>query len=111
LLYAANSYRPEGARASSALALLRQIETQSGLAVSGIIGNSHLKALTDIAVLMAKLPELQQLAARAQLPILAVSAPAALAGQLGQAWEEQSEPAANRPPIWPVQTLVKTSWE
>ncbi|MCL1879336.1 MAG: ParA family protein [Actinomycetia bacterium] len=109
LLYVANFNRPGTACPDLALELLRGIEAQSGLAVTGIIGNSHLKQLTDLDILAASIPKLRSLAELAELPVVAISAPEALAAaftaKLAGLWP------STPPAVLPLKQLVGTPWE
>jgi len=85
LIFVANFNRPEVATAEAALAMLRAIEEQSGLKVTALIGNTHLKQLTTVEQVMSTMPELLKLSEMAGVPIIAVTAPEDLADDLQRA--------------------------
>ncbi|MCL2632268.1 MAG: hypothetical protein FWD45_04185, partial [Coriobacteriia bacterium] len=111
LIYIANFNRPEVANAASALALMQAIEAQSGLAVTGIISNTHLKEFTSVEQIMSTMPALLELSELAELPVLVITAPEELASDLKQALDTWLPGQRNSIPVLAMQQMVKTPWE
>ena len=108
MVYVANFRRPEMATVAANLALLRGIEEASGLTVTALMGNTHLKEFTTAEDIVAAAALTRELAGEARLPLLAVTAPAALAGQV-----EALLAASGSGDIcvYPVEAIVTTPWE
>jgi hypothetical protein len=108
MVYVANFRRPETATVAANLALLRGIEESSGLAVTALVGNTHLKEFTMAEDIVAAASLTHELAGEAHLPLLGVTAPVALVGQV-----EALLAAGGNDDIcvYPVEALVTTPWE
>jgi hypothetical protein len=95
LLYVVNFNRPETAAPVLARENLRQIERTSGLRVTALVANTHLKQQTDVDGLLAALAPARELAVLAGVPLVAVTAPAELSEQMrvALAAQQQTVPA------------------
>jgi len=109
MLYLANFKRPEVATPLMSLTVLRQIEEQSHLRVSGLVGNTHLKQSTEVDDIIAGLDGLQMLAELTDLPIIGITAPALLADTVRAALGRKGNSFGQV--VIPLQTLVGSPWE
>lgn len=111
MIYLANFNRPEVATAQKALELMRAIENQSGLKVTALVNNSHLKEYSSVDQLLRTIEPMQRLSELSLLPIKAMTAPEQLAESLIQTLEtnthEENAPIA----VFPMTQIVKTPWE
>ena len=98
VLYVANAFRNLVADPQDALENLHEIEAASHLQVTGIVNNSHLKALTDSEAIARGTEYAQALAGLAGLPMVCTTVPS----QLGT-------PGAGD--VYPVESHVKNPWE
>jgi hypothetical protein len=136
-LFVVNLCRPEAASVADNLALLRGIEETSGLLVTGIFGNTHLKEFTTAAGIVKAVGPTRALAEAAGLPLVGIAAPRPLAAEVAsllttdgalRAAEVASllatasaptsvlPPRDNTPscsalPVYPVDLIVGTPWE
>lgn len=99
LLFVINRYRALIAEPSEAVELLRDVEACSGLKVTGIVNNSHLKELTDGAVVAGSLPYAEAVARQCGLPLLFSTAPEKV---LDDGLEGD---------FFPVKTIVGSPWD
>lgn len=126
LVFVVNLHRPETATVAANLELLRGIEETSGLKVSTVIGNSHLKQFSSVDDILATVAATAEIAQQAGAELAAITAPRPLAAELaakladmagGQApglaatASEMAPAAAGIPVIYPVDTIVQTPWE
>lgn len=101
LLYLVNYYRVMTQDAGAAVSLLREIERSGRVKATGIINNSHLKEWTTAQDILASQAFAQKAAEECSLPLLATTAPRAVAKEL-------SDRIKN---LYPIDIYVKTPWE
>jgi hypothetical protein len=108
-----NLNRPEARDTAHNLELLRAIEQTSGLTVTHVLGNTHLKELTTAATIAAALPATQELATQTAVPLAALTAPRPLVPEVEHllATQSQQDPTCYNPPVYPVDLIVGTPWE
>lgn len=106
MLYVVNQRRALTAEPADAVALLREIEHNSGLSASGLIGNTHLHSETTASTVLEAIPFEQDAAALAGLPLEFVTAPAAEADAVRESLTIDDAPA-----ILPIERYVRTPWE
>ncbi|MDR1713393.1 MAG: hypothetical protein LBR39_04490 [Coriobacteriales bacterium] len=109
LLYVANFRRPEAAAVADNLQLVREIEATSGLQVTAVVGNTHLKQLTTAQTVLEAVSASRELADALGVPLLAVTAPRAEAAAIAAI--AQDSDTASSPAIYPLDALVTTPWE
>jgi len=100
MLYIINRFRLQTAEPADAQALLREIETASGLKATALVNNSHLSRLTAPADILAGIAYAQEVSQLTGLPLLTSTVPAALAGAPELAGYD----------LFPVEILVKLPW-
>jgi hypothetical protein len=114
-VFVVNLRRPETASVAANLELLRAIEATSGLSVTHIIGNTHLKEFTTAEGIVETFAPLRELATAAGVPLLAITAPRPLADEVarteGADRASGREGGASAPLIYPVDLIVSTPWE
>jgi hypothetical protein len=118
VVFVANLHRPETASVSENLKLLRGIEKTSGLAVTEIFGNTHLKEYTTAADILSTIVNTRAIAAVAGLPLTGITAPRAIASEvvnaMGAINATDAAAAALRLadiPVYPVDLIISTPWE
>jgi hypothetical protein len=115
LVFVANLNRPETASLEENLELLRGIEETSGLAVTEIFGNTHLKEHTTVADILSAAAGTRAIAAAVGLPLVGVTAPRALAAEAMGAMSAMSAAADvsqfGGAPVYPVDLIISTPWE
>jgi hypothetical protein len=111
MVYVANFNRPEVASPDDSLAVLREIEAQSGLRATCLINNSHLKQLSSVQQTASTLAAMLALADASGLSVAAVAVPDWLAQEFSAWLASDSPPAARGLPVLPLTTLVSTPWE
>ncbi|MCL2756659.1 MAG: ParA family protein [Coriobacteriia bacterium] len=126
VLYVVNSARPEVSTPQAALQIMREIEETSGVSITHIAGNTHLKEQTTAETVIASLPYVLNLAVDAELPVAFVAAPRSYAAEVQDAAaaglrtttpvDIQAVEATNAQPaptlcILPIDILVGCSWE
>jgi hypothetical protein len=109
MIYLANFNRPEVATAQKAFELMQAIEAQSGLKVTALINNSHLKEYSSVEQLCLTIKPMQLLSELSQLPIKAMTAPEQLAESLQRALEANA--GSTTFAVFPMSQIVKTPWE
>lgn len=107
LLCVVNRFRNLTQTPAEALEVMREIEARCGLAATGVVGNSHLKAETDWDVVASGGVFAREVCAQADLPLLCATVPVSLARREA-AGERAFEEDAMR---YPVRMLVKSPWE
>ncbi len=100
MLYVINASRPLTATPEQAVEILREIEQASRLSATGIINNTHLASLTDVALVQASAEYAQQVCRLTGLPLAFTAAEKSIAAQL----QKEQKPLG-------VEILVKTPWE
>jgi hypothetical protein len=110
LVLVVNLNRPETASVADNLELLRGIETASGLAVTGLVGNTHLKELTTAEGILKALAPTHELAEAAGVPLLAITVSRPLAAKVEAALGQLGE-SSSATPVYPIDPLVGTPWE
>jgi hypothetical protein len=99
MLYVINMYRTFTETPGDAAAMLREIERASRLKATGVVNNSHLKAETVPGTIEASSEYAELTSEMLGLPLLTTAVPRSLASDI------QIMPA------YPVDVIVKTSWE
>ena len=107
MLYVANRFRNLVQDPEDAVVNLREIEAASHLRATAIVDNSHLKADTTLETIEAGAEYAREVARIAELPLVAVTAPAQLAEQHCSNVESFVESEL----IYPVTLYVRTPWE
>ena len=108
LIYVVNAYRNLTQVPTEALEIMREIETASGLHVTGIINNSHLRDETTLDTILQAEQFGIDCAKLAGIPLLAQTVPANICSSVSSA-PEQYQHAPQK--YFPVKKLVKTPWE
>jgi hypothetical protein len=107
VVFVVNLRRLEAGSVTENLELLRGIEVASGLTVTELLGNTHLKELTTAQTIAAAFDSTQALAETARLPLVGIAVPRPLAEQ-GKAEMSKDH---GRTSIYPVDIIVATPWE
>ncbi len=105
MLYVVNQRRALTSDPADAIELMREIEHNSGLRATGIIGNTHLHSETDAGTVLDAVPFARETAELAGLPLEFITAPEASVVEVRAALGESA------PDILPVTRYVKTPWE
>jgi hypothetical protein len=112
LMFVVNLNRPETASLAENLELLRGIEETSGLAVTEIFGNTHLKEHTTVADILSAAAGTRALADAAGLPLVGITAPRALATEVVGAMNAAADASQlASTPVYPVDLIIGTPWE
>ena len=118
VIYVVNSARPEIAEAQDAVAILREIESISGVSATHIAGNTHLKDQTLAETVICSLPYLRLIAQATGLPIAFVTAPRLYVKEVEDAaksaagaFAEAAADAGQSLPVLPVDIFVGNLWE
>ncbi len=99
VLYAVNRYRSLTATAEEALQIMREIEKASGLEVTGIVNNSHMKDLTDPVLIADSVSFAERISSLSGLPLRFTAVPRSI-NLLNKIQN-----------IYPVDVIVKAPWE
>ncbi len=99
MYYVINMYRTFTENPEDTVQIMKEIEGTSGLKVTGIINNSHLKNETTVEDIEATLDYAEKTAELADLPLIFTTAPLSVALCLQTMY------------AYPVEVLVKTTWE
>ena len=141
MIQVVNLSRPETLSVEENISLLRAIETTSGLRVTEIVGNTHLKELSTAEDIVAAIEPTCAIAAAAGLPLSFIAVPRRLAKEVVVALAEsmlaegavvlaENTPAQYSPadsaltqdtstqrsnaaiiPVYPIDIIVGTPWE
>ncbi len=106
MLYVVNKYRNLTASPEEAVEILQEIERVARCKPTGIVNNSHLKQLTELATIEESISFAKEVAKITQLPIIYQTAPDYIEGV-----EEMLEAYSLKEQYFPVEILVKTPWE
>lgn len=82
MIYVINMYRKLISNAEEAFLLLQEIETAARLKATGLINNSHLSQQTEASDILYSQEYAIEVSRLSKLPVMATTAPAALAGEL-----------------------------
>lgn len=104
-----NAFRNLTQDVQDACDVLADIEAGSHLAVTGIVGNAHLKADTDAAVIARGASFAREVSERTGLPLVCVTAPKPVVSQTNGDFETLG--LLERDTLYPVDSLVRTPWE
>ncbi|MEB1813472.1 ParA family protein [Adlercreutzia mucosicola] len=106
VIYVANAFRNLTQEPAEAVAVLREIEAKSRLAVTAVAGNSHLQGETRLGHIIESVPFAQMTAAQAGLPLRCITVP------MSAIRRENAEAAALAavPKSYPVRVLVSVPW-
>ena len=107
VLYVVNHYRNLTAGALQAAVIMREIEAASGIAVTGVVNNSHLQDETTLQTITDAVVYGQYAAASVGLPLQAVTIPHALA----EAAKTAPDLAVVLDCLYPIKRYVHTLWE
>lgn len=107
MIAVANRYRNLTQDASDAVEVVREIERASGLSVTGVANNSHLKADTEVATVLDSLPYGEAVATELDVPLVCVTAPISVAAPIRDALRGSAEGEK----FYPVKVYVRTPWE
>jgi len=94
---------------AQAVGIARQIEAAAGVALTGVINNSHLQDETDLATVARAYPFGEQVAAALDLPLVATTVPTELA-PVARLTPEFAE-VCGAADLYPVTRLVLPPWE
>jgi len=108
LVYIVNQKRLQTTHAQEATELLAEIETNSGLRATHIVGNTHLKGETTAQHVVDAIPFTQGVCELTGLPLAFITSPTVVYDEVLHLLEG-STPAA--PPVYRVETYVKTPWD
>ena len=126
MIQVVNLRRPETMSIEDNIALLREIEATSGLKVTEIAGNTHLKELSTAEDIVASIGPTCDIAAAAGLPLSFIAVPRRFAAEVQAALAEgtsaqgvgtsaEGDPAresgAAGVSIYPIDIIVGTPWE
>lgn len=106
VLYVANAFRNLTPDAASAVAVLREIEAKSHLAVTAVAANSHLQGETTLGHILESVPFARETAARAAVPLRCITVPMSAI----QREKDGAAALAAVPESYPVQVLVSVPW-
>lgn len=107
LLYVVNRYRNLTSTPAEAAALLGEIERAAHLSATGVVNNSHLQWETTPATVLDSLAYAHETAALLELPLVATTVPARLAGEFSASPGD----ATYVENAYPVETYVRTPWQ
>lgn len=106
VLYVANAFRNLTPDAPAAVEVLREIEAKSRLAVTGVVGNSHLQDETTMGHILESVPFARETAAQAGVPLRCITVP-----MLAIQREKDGVAAlAAVPESYPIRVLVSVPW-
>jgi hypothetical protein len=103
VVFVVNLRRPETASVAENLELLKGIEKTSGLAITELFGNTHLKEYTTARDIAAAAVSTRELASAASLPLTRIAAPRPLAAEVATELDGIA--------VYPVDLIVGTPWE
>lgn len=107
MLYVVNRYRNLTQTPQEALEVMEEIQVKSGLKVTGVVNNSHLRDQTDPETVLSALEFGAQCAERAQVDMLCATVPILALEQNKQAFCVEDSAVK----FYPVKMLVRTPWE
>ena len=107
MLYVVNKYRNLTQDVESALEVMAEIQIKSHLSVTGVVNNSHLRDVTEVATITQAYPFGVTCAQVAGVPLVCTTAPNSFLEQKNAALEVCGETAK----FYPVRMLVRTPWE
>ncbi|MGI6220860.1 MAG: hypothetical protein ACOYIP_03140 [Coriobacteriales bacterium] len=105
MLYVVNARRSLTMQPEDAFELMREIEHNSGLRATGIVGNTHLHQETTASIVVDALPFTQTVAELTDLPLEFITAPEIVVDEVQGALGEDA------PDVLPIKRYVKTPWE
>lgn len=110
VLFVVNGRRNLTQTPEEAAAVMGEVQERSHLAVTGIVGNTHLQKETDAETVLSAVPFAQAVAERAGLPLLAITAPRRFEPSFGEpAWQDAASKTSFG--IYPVDVRVRTPWD
>lgn len=107
LLYVVNALRNLTQSAEESLEVLREIEARSGLAATGIVGNTHLKSETTLDVIARGVGFAVEVASHVPCKVACITAPISLVRRV----DVSENPDLTGANLYPVRILVKSPWE
>ncbi len=110
MLYVVNHSRNLTQDASEAVTVLREIEEKSHLKVTGIVNNTHLMEYTDEEVIEQGRAFAEDVCAKAGLPLVCTTVPAALSEQVVCRQSAHIALIGDQQATYPVQIYVRTPW-
>ena len=106
VLYVANAYRNLTRQPAEAVAVLREIEAKAAVAVTAVVGNSHLQGETTAALVREAVPFAQAVADGAGVPLRCVTVPKSAI----QRESDGHGALVGLPGVYPVDVYVSPPW-
>lgn len=107
MLYVINKYRNLTREVHEAIKIMSEIQAKSGLRVTGVVNNSHLRDQTDIRTISDAFGYGVAFAKTAQLDLVCTTVPKSATEQMNHDFCQGHADAA----FYPVRMLVRTPWE
>lgn len=107
MLYVVNQYRNLTRTSDEACAIMNEIQVKSGLRVTGIVNNSHLRDQTDVETVRAALEFGRSCARKAYVDLACTTVPEMPREQINQLFCHDNPGMT----FYPVKMLVRTPWE
>ena len=107
MLYVVNQYRNLTREPEEALEIMEEIQAKSGLRVTGVVNNSHLRDQTDASTVIDALDFGRACAVAAGVDLVCTTVPKMSFEQINQAFSQEERGVT----FYPVSMLVRTPWE
>jgi len=107
MFYVINKYRNLTAEPEEAAEVLREIERVSRLKATGLISNAHLKAETTPQTILTSLDYAERVSVLTGLECKAVTVPKRILAEV----EKESEANNVKVPLYPIDIIVKSTFE
>ncbi len=107
MCYVVNKYRNLTQEPREALAIMNEIQVKSGLAVTSVVNNSHLRTETNANTVLEAYEYGASCAQEAGVPLLCTTVPKSTFEQINR----QFFSVYSNAKIYPVSMLVRTPWE
>ncbi len=110
LIYVVNVHRPDMTTVAENIDLIRSIEETSGLKVTHVLGNTHLKEFSTAADIAGAFKTTLAIAESAGIEFVGITAPRELADEVKTHIAKANPMPAKQTPVYPVDQIVVTPW-
>lgn len=104
LLYVVNRSRNLTSTPKESAQVAREIEHTSRLAITGVVGNTHLQAETTVPLILDSVPFVNEVAALLQVPVTYIAVPREMLEDVRSGLSEDIA-------LYPVDRIVRPPWE
>jgi hypothetical protein len=111
LVYVVNAHRPDMTTVDENMELLKAIEETSGLKVTHVVGNTHLKEFTTATDIVAAIELAREVARATGAELTAITAPRTLAPEVEELLRAGAPSPEESILVYPVDKIVSTPWE